>query len=578
MLDVKAALGLAGAPGDPELDVAGLEASVYRDSFADFAVRFWPVIDPREFAPNTATDAITTVLQAVADGRLRRVRIEVGPGLGKTSLLSLYLAWKIARDPAHRVIAASHSYEVVVDGLSKRARRVVESEEFVAMFGVRLREDENTAGSWATTENGRVTVVGVGGALTGRRAGELIVDDAMNAVDYPSKATRDATGAWFGAAFSTRLDGDGPMIVVGQRLGVDDIHGRLSGDPSWAVLTLPAEFDPRRRCVVRDLRGELVWQDPRTEVGELIAPAILSADKLAGLRTSGSMGARDFQAQYNQEPSSDEGSVCPASLWRFHQPGATSSARRPPGCDESPAVEMPAKFDAIVIGADLTFGAEKGDFAVVQAWGACGSGRYLLRHWRARAGFDEQVAAIKRFAAEFPRARVVVERAANGAAVIERLRREIRNTVEPMVPVGSKAQRLASVIGVIDNGQAFLPDGANYVAELVDEFQTFPGRHDDILDAAVWCLFALQGKSGVWPDVLAQRERAERIARCEEVEPEVPMIAKLNHLWLGTPIPGKPRDAATGRLVTHECYFVDGACVSKRGDCPRHRPEPDEEE
>ena len=59
------------------------------------------------------------------------------------------------------------------------------------------------------------------------------------------------------------------------------------------------------------------------------------------------------------------------------------------------------------------------------------------------------------------------------------------------MPVGSKAQRLASVIGAIDNGQCFLPDGASYLDVYVDEFPTFPGRHDDVRDATVWCLLAL---------------------------------------------------------------------------------------
>lgn len=479
-----------------QLDETALLASICRESFADFVVEFWNTIESHPYKPNPATTAIVTALQAVADGRIKRLILELCPGIGKTTLSALYVAYRLARNPSHRMLGASHAYSVVVSGLSKRARRVVESDRYQQLFGVHLRTDSNQSDNWETDANGRLVVVGVGGALTGFRANELIADDLINSIDAVSKAVRDTTWSWLGESFTTRLDGDGAIVVIGQRLGVDDPIGRLKSSGNfWTCLTLPAEFDPARRCVLHADGGEEIWRDSRTNDGELLAPDILSEGKLTELKAS--IGSQAFQSQYNEDPSSDENSSCARSKWRFfRQPGAPTTARRPTGCDESPPVECPKAF-TYAISADLTFGSVKGDYAVIQVWGAAESGRYLLEHFRERCGFEKQLEVIEKFAKQYPTARVAVEKAANGHAVIETLKKKIKNSVDAMVPVGSKAQRLASVIGRIDNAQVFLPDGASYIADLVEEFHTFPGRFDDQVDCAVWGLIALEDSSNL---------------------------------------------------------------------------------
>lgn len=477
-------------PRRPRSDRRAIERELLRRSFLDFAREAFPHMTGAPLRPNHATNGVIATLQAIADGHLSRVLIEIGPGLAKSTLLTLYAAWRLARDAAHRAIHASHAFDLAARD-SRRARRLVESEWFRSRFGVELRDDESTVAQWATTRDGRYIAVGVGGSLTGHRALECVVDDALNAIDAHSKAKRDECHTWFAEGLSTRIDGDGPIVVCGQRLGIDDLIGRLKESPTWTAITLPAEFDSRRRCVVLGRDGRELWHDPREADGELAAPDVLTREKLDELKTS--IGSAAYQSQFNQAPSSDENSMAPARWWRFYrQPHAPTGVRRPIGCDEGPAAELPDAFDRVVISADLTFGSAKGDYSVVQAWGATGGGRYLLEQFRRRCGFEEQVAAIKAIAAKYPGAKIVIEKAANGAAVIETLAKEIPGVVA-QVPVGGKAQRLASVVPTIESASCYLPESAAWVADLVEEFQTFPGRHDDMVDAAVWALIELQG-------------------------------------------------------------------------------------
>jgi predicted phage terminase large subunit-like protein len=447
-----------------------------RRSFDDFVLRYWPVVTGAPLRPNRATRAVVDVLQRVADGELIRVAIAMPPGCGKSTLLALYAAWRLARDPGHRSIHGAHAFDLAATE-SRRVRRLVEGEAYRGMFpAVKLRDDESTVAHWATTEDGRFIAVGADGALTGRRAHEAILDDPLNAVDRHSRAARDALWTWLNEALLTRLDGDrAPVIVVHQRLDTDDVIGRLiaadraAGRATWHVLELPAEDDD----------------------GELLAPEVLSRAKLDGIKAQ--IGSAAYSCQYLQRPASDDEAIIRRTWWRTYTPS-----------------ELPPKMDRVVVACDLTFGSQRGDFCAIQAWGAKGGARYLLRRFRERCGFERQVATIKSFADEFRHAKIVIEKAANGAAVIESLQRQITGVV-PEVPTGSKSQRLAAVAPIVESGACHLPSGAAWVADYIEELAG-ASRHDDEADAAAYALIALADRERPdWSkvaDVLAHMEYA----------------------------------------------------------------------
>ncbi|HEY1555825.1 MAG TPA: phage terminase large subunit [Kofleriaceae bacterium] len=421
-----------------------------------------------------------------------RVVLETSPGTGKSTIKVVASSWEIARNPAHRMLHGSHSYELASRD-SRRTRRIVESPAFKARFGVQLRSDENTMGYWSSTEGGFYVAAGAGSGVTGHRVNSVVIDDGLSALGAHSKADRDAAYTWLAEGMLTRIDTDtqgrdGRALVVGQRLAASDLAGRLRETGAWTVVTVPAEFDPRRRCFVFARDGRELWRDPREQEGELAAPDVLPAQKLAELRAA--IGSAAFNAHYNQAPGSDETSLCPAKWWRFYRSAhATGSQRRPIGCDDAPAVVLPDPFSRTVIASDLTFGATgaSADYAVVACWAVSGGGRYLLELFRRRCGFDEQVSAIAGMAERHPGAKVVIEAAANGRAVVETLRKSVAGVLTVKAQ-GSKAQRLAAIVPAIESGSCYLPESAPWLADLVEEFQTFPGAHDDIVDACGYAI------------------------------------------------------------------------------------------
>ncbi len=446
-----------------------LEAELLRRSLRDFVHRFWPEVTGMPLVENGAITAVVDALQRVANGQITRLLIALPPGTGKSTVLALYSAWRLVRNPSWRSIHGSHSFPLAATE-SRRVRRLVEGDSLRAMFpSVALRPDESTVAHWATTEDGRYIAVGTDGGLTGRRANEAVLDDPLNAIDRFSRAARDSLWAWFQESLSTRLDGDrAPIIVVQQRLDREDLIGRLIEQGGWTLLELPAE----------------------REDGSLLAPSVLPREKLDTLRTQ--IGSATYACQYLQRPSDDASAAIKRTWWRFHLPlHVADFTPRPNGCDVTvPATSTPDRFDHVVITADLTFGSTRGDYACAQAWGSVGAARYLLALWRKRAGLLESVQAIRSLADRYPRAKIVIEKAANGAGAIEELAAAGIPRVVAVTPLGSKAERIGIVSATIEAGNALLPLGAPWLADFIEELAGAT-KHDDQQDCAAYALHDL---------------------------------------------------------------------------------------
>lgn len=442
-----------------------LEREIIVRSFADFVERYWPVVTGMPYVANKATTGMIDALQRVADGKCTRLCISIAPGTGKSTTLALYSAWRFARNPSHRAIHAMHAFDLAATE-SRRVRRLVESEEFQALFPIKLRDDESTVAHWANESDGRYFAVGTDGAVTGRRCHEAIVDDPANVTDRFSKTARDAVYSWYTESLSTRLDGDNaPMVIVAQRIDRDDLIGRLLAAGGYEHLVLPAE----------------------DENGELLAPNVLSREKLDVLKQQ--IGASTYACQYLQRPADDSNAIIKRVWWRFHRPASVPiTTPRPLGCEtEIPAVDTPVKWDRVVLAVDMTFGTThaKADFAVIQVWGKVGGARYLIEQWRKRATQLEQREAIKMLAKKYAGAKIVVEVAAGGKGALEILNADGIHAVGVLTGGKSKAERIGMVSPTIESGSCYLPLGAAWLPEFVEELAG-AGSHDDSLDACAY--------------------------------------------------------------------------------------------
>lgn len=485
-------------------------------SLAVFFKLAWPHVEPtRELMKSVATDAFCAAGQAVADGRIRRLGVETCPGTAKSLFWSvIFPAWLLLRSRGRaRVMAGSYAWGFAErDAL--RCRTLVTGEWFQSLVSALdgetwgLREDANKKGDWWTTASGRRLISSVDGRTVGERCTWQIIDDPLSAADIFSQASKAESARWCFESMQSRLEDQrtDPRVMVMQRLDIDDPMGEAR-KRGWSILSLPAVLGmwgvPAEGCVLLADDGSEVWRDTRAP-GEPIV-ALLDLPTLERLRSPKELGPKTFATQYLQRAGDGAAALFRRTYWNWYAPkGVLLTADRVPDVDlDRPARRPPAAYDRTVITADLTFGAEEGDFAVVQAWGADGPDRYLLKQKRGRAGFERSKDWILDMHEEFPEAQVCVEKAANGWAVLEAVKRIIAG-VKGLRTWGKKKQRHAAAVPSAEEGNCFLPLGeVSFIEVDADGAETFvdaecfveehaKGKpHDDQMDATSYAIIEL---------------------------------------------------------------------------------------
>lgn len=276
------------------------------------------------------------------------------------------------------------------------------------------------------------------------------------------------------------------LVSHNTRWHEDDLNGRLLREQGWTHLVYPAvaELDD----ALGRTPGEPLLSVQREETP---AEASIRWDE-----AKTAVGSAVFNALYQQHPGDVDGSVFKLEWWRYYQ-----------------AHELPTA-DQIITSWDLTFGTggeEHGDYVVGQAWQRTGNQYYLLDQVRFRGGFTVQLDRMRSFIKRWPQASAhLVEQAANGAAAISTLQREL-DAIVP-VPVraanGSKVVRAQSVAPLPEASQVWLPEGRAWLDDYITEMTAFPtGPHDDVVDATSQALTRLRA-SDVGPvTVTTERPR-----------------------------------------------------------------------
>lgn len=399
-------------------------------------------------------------------GRRRRLLVAMPPRHGKSELVSHWTpVWFLDLFPTRRVILASYEADFAATW-GRRVRNTIT--RHAERLRVRVAEDSAAATRWDTTEGGGMVTAGVGGALTGRGAHLLIVDDPVkNREEAESAARRATVWDWWTSTAYTRLEPGGAVVLVMTRWHEDDLAGRLlaqmtAGGERWDVLALPAlaeADDPLGR-----------------EAGAPLWPARFDAEALAGIRRA--IGSYDWAALYQQRPAPAEGGIFKRDWWRFY---------------DTP----PARFDEVLQSWDCAFkDAKTSDFVSGQVWGRVGADKYLLDRVHARLSFTETVKAIRALSARWPQAHAkLIEDKANGPAVIDTLTHEIAGLIA-VEPQGGKEARAHAASPQVEAGNVYLPARhvAPWVDEYLDELAAFPnGRYDDDVDATTQALLRLTG-------------------------------------------------------------------------------------
>jgi predicted phage terminase large subunit-like protein len=435
------------------------------------------------------------------DSGVDRLIIEAPPRSGKSEIVSRrFPAYALGKNPKHEIVLASYA-SPLAQRMNRDVQRIMDDELYAEVFPDTNLNSSNVAksskGNWIRTSDlfevvghgGSFRSTGVNGSLTGQGLTIGIIDDPIKDwKEATSKTIKDGVWEWYQSVFYTRLNPRfGKIIVMNTRWAEDDLTGRLLAiaekddeADQWEVLRFP---------MIQEKTTYTHPEDPR-EVGELLWPDRFDKKKVTSFKKT--LGSRIFGAMYQQRPAPDEGGLVQRDWWKYY--------KKAPNLDD---------LDYISISWDFTFkGGTKSDYVVGQVWGRKGANYYLLDQVRDQMNFSSTVMAVKALARKWSTYReIVVEEKANGAAVIDTLKSEIRGIV-PYSPKESKEARASSITPNIEAGNVWLPDPelAPWVMDYVEEWAVFPnGANDDQIDCTSQMLIRF-AKSKTFLEVLSTEE------------------------------------------------------------------------
>ena len=408
---------------------------------------------------------------------IRRLMIFMPPQHGKSTTTSKgFAAHWMGMFPDEPVILASYGQDWA-EHWGREVRGVIQ-EYGDEVFGIKVRQDSKAAGRWQLENHkGGMTAVGIGGSTTGRGAGLFLIDDPVkDQEEARSPVIQQRNIDWYQTVVKTRLAQNGVIVLIMTRWHENDLAGWLlrTEGHAWTVLNLPAiaeDGDKMGRRV-----GEALWElkYSRDYLDEIRHGAIDPSD---GQRKGGTT-AYWFNAMYQQRPTEEEGGRFKRFWWQRYNLGSLPS-------------EPISGFNAIdTSGYDSK---TTGDYAVIQSGCRIGHDIYTLNVQRGHWEFPELVFRAKNAQAEngFP---LLVEDVPWAKPLIQTLRNE-GCTVLSFAPGGhSKEARADAITPVVEGGRWYLPLGASWVDDFIEEHASFPnGAHDDQVDTSSMLGIRLMG-------------------------------------------------------------------------------------
>ena len=164
-------------------------------------------------------EIMADAFERVARGELKRLIINMPPRHTKSEFASyLFPAWFLGQYPDKKVIQTAHTAELAV-GFGRKVRNLIQSKDFQNVFsGIELSTDSKAAGRWNTNKRGDYFAIGVGGAVTGKGADILIIDDPHSEQEAQlgqyNPDVYDKVYEWYTSGPRQRLQPGGAIILV----------------------------------------------------------------------------------------------------------------------------------------------------------------------------------------------------------------------------------------------------------------------------------------------------------------------------------------------------------------------------
>jgi predicted phage terminase large subunit-like protein len=435
-----------------------------RTDFQAFFERAFMTLNPTEtFHDNWSLQAIAHHLNLCASRKIKRLLILVTPRSSKSTMASVaFPAYLLGRDPSTKIIAVSYSSDLSTD-LSNKTRSVMKSDWYRETFPhTEISKYKDTQSQFETTAQGVRYATSIEGPLTGLGSDFIIIDDPLKANEANSENARKKVNEWFNSTVLTRLNNpmEGVIIVVMQRLHVDDLAGHLIGQGGWTVLQIPARAETD---TVYHLGNGKTYT---YKAGELLHPARLGQKELDELRNN--MGTAAFYAQYQQQPIPPSGNLFD---WKWFK-----------------TYETTPEFSELFMSVDVAGTENGGNYTAVTIWGHRDRRWFFCAAHRFRFDLPKVRQMICKLDQDYQPDLIVIDEVGLGRGLKQEL---IYQGFKHVVGAKGKGKVVDAeeIAPMIEAGRVLVPHTAPGLSEFRDEIIRFPnGKHCDQVDSMVQLL------------------------------------------------------------------------------------------
>ena len=396
-----------------------------KEDFMTYAKTVWP-----EFINGRHHKIMAEKFNRLATGELKRLIVNMPPRHTKSEFGSYLLpSWWMGRNPRAKIMQTTHTAELAYR-FGRKVRNLMNSAEYTKVFeGVELRADSQAAGRWETSLGGEYFAAGVGGAVTGPRQ---------------------------------RLQPGGTIVIIMTRWADNDLTGKL--------------LRQQGRDVLADKWEVVEFPALMPETDEPVWPEFWKKEDL--LAVKGSLSVGKWEAQWQQNPTSEQSALLKRDWWRKWEP------------KELPAIEY------VMQSYDTAFSkSETADYSAITTWGVfyeydgAPPNVILMDARRGRWDFPElRRIALEEYKYWDPEC-VLIEAKASGMPLTQELRTMgIPVTNYSPSRGNDKFTRLNSIAPIFESGLVWAPD-TRWAEEVVEECAAFPaGEHDDYVDTVTQAL------------------------------------------------------------------------------------------
>jgi predicted phage terminase large subunit-like protein len=407
-------------------------------------------------------EALMAFYTQVEMGLSPRLAIFMPPRHGKSQLASImFPAWALGKNPALEVVMASYAANLSIE-MSKKSRELLRDPDYSRIFpDTKLHKDMAGVDAWKTTNLGGYTAVGVDGGLTGKGAHILIIDDPLsNRAEAESEATRRNNWDWYTSTAYTRLHPGGGVLLIQTRWHEDDLGGRIEANAAdqFQIIRYPA-------VATED--------EEHRKAGEALHPGRYDLTALGRIKAT--IGTRDWNALYQQNPVPTEGDLFKASTFKYYN--------------------IPPADSAITTFAawDLSTGTSQDYTAGVVAAVDADQNLYILDVIRKRTTALDTVNNIMDVADQYKTQQNGLE-IGQIQATIEPILNKVMSERHKYISItklrpgrANKVARAMNIIARMEQGKVFFRQGASWLPDFEAELLKFPnGKNDDMVDALAY--------------------------------------------------------------------------------------------